>query len=110
MSELVALAAVEARPEDPYGAVLDALCATNQDAGLCTRRRLALRPLPSRANVARLLDDLRAVLYPAHFGGAELSRSSLRYYLGARLDQAAKTLASEVSAGLRFACAHENGD
>jgi serine O-acetyltransferase len=50
---------------------------------------------------------LRAILYPAHFGSAELSPGSLRYCLGARLDQVAKLLRAEVRAGLCFSCAHE---
>lgn len=112
MSELVqqVFGAVTARSEDPFARVIDALCAANEDVGARRERRLALRRLPSRENVARLLDDLRAVLYPAHFGGAELSSGSLRYYVGARLDHAAKALRAEVRAGLSFACAHDGGE
>lgn len=109
MSELVARAFGAAAPpqlEDPYARVVDALCAANDEGGSRIERKLALRRLPSRENVVRLLDDLRAVLYPAHFSSAELSRSSLRYYLGARLDQAARALTREVRAGLSFACGH----
>jgi serine O-acetyltransferase len=96
--------------EDPFARVIDALCAASDDSGARPQRRLALRRLPSRENVADLLDDLRAVLYPAHFGGTELTSGSLRYYIGARLDRAAKTLRAEVRAGLCFACAHELGE
>jgi serine O-acetyltransferase len=114
MSELVARAlggpAAGARLDDRFARVIDALTLTSEETSSRAARRLALRRLPSRENVARALDDLRAVLYPAHFGGAELSSSSLRYYIGARLDQAAKTLRAEVRAGLSFSCAHELGD
>ncbi|HTQ05517.1 MAG TPA: serine O-acetyltransferase EpsC [Polyangiaceae bacterium] len=99
-----------AHEEDRFANVIDALCAANEDFAPRSGRRAALRRLPSRFAIARLLDDLRAVLYPAHFGSSDPSRGSLRYYLGARLDQAARTLAAEVRAGLAFACAHEPDD
>jgi len=99
--------AVEAPEDDRFARVIDALCAANEEPAPRSSRRTALRRLPSRFAIGRLLDDLRAVLYPAHFGSSDPSRGSLRYYLGARLDQAAKTLAAEVRAGLGFACAHE---
>ena len=44
--------------------------------------------LPSRAAIATLVDDLRAALFPGHFGPADLTTTSLRYAVGTRLDKA----------------------
>jgi serine O-acetyltransferase len=62
--------------------------------------------LPSRVVVAELLDDLRAVLHPVHFGSADGIGRSLPYRIGVRLDKARQALEEQVRRGLEFACEH----
>ena len=102
-----------ARPEsrrtasaDPFAAVVEALCDAN---GSLLRARLRARDrhlLPSREAIATLVDDLRAVLFPGHFGPADLTTTSLRYAVGTRLDKAQVALREQVRRGLSFSCAH----
>jgi serine O-acetyltransferase len=82
--------------------VVDELC----DANEATFRRRGGIILPSRTAVAELVDDLRAVLYPVHFGRSEDVGRSLRSRIGARLDKARRALGEQVRRGLEFSCEH----
>jgi serine O-acetyltransferase len=62
--------------------------------------------LPSRTVVAELVEDLRAVLYPVHFGAVDGLGRSLRYRIGVRLDKARQALEEQVRRGLEFTCEH----
>jgi len=74
--------------------VVDALCAASRASG----RKI----LPSREAIARVVEDLRSVLFPGHFGGADLSDTGLRFFIRARLDTARLGLVAQVRRGLAF--------
>ena len=82
--------------------VLDELCAANEPF---EKRR---RPVafPSRSVVAELVEDLRSVLYPVHFGAKEGGGRNLRQRLALVLDRARQALEEQVRRGLEFACEH----
>jgi serine O-acetyltransferase len=94
----------EQRPEDegPFAGVVAALSAAAE--------RSFGRPvpvaLPSRAVVASIVEDLRAVLYPAHFGASDWAGHGLRYRIGTRLYEVERSLREQVRRGLAFACEH----
>jgi serine O-acetyltransferase len=104
--DALALPAAESAPIAPFSSVVDALCAAN--AGLLGARHHPgdRRLLPSGEAIAGLVDDLRAVLFPGHFGSSDVAAASLRYQIGARLDKAQITLRDQVRRGLAFACDH----
>src|SRR6187431_708814 len=82
--------------------VLDELCEVNEG----TFQRRGRLVLPSRAIVAELVEDLRAVLYPVHFGAPDGFGLSLRHRIGVRLDKARDALEEQVRRGLEFSCEH----
>jgi serine O-acetyltransferase len=82
--------------------VLEQLCQANEDI----YRKRGRLVLPSRAIVADLVDDLRAVLYPVHFGSADGLGRSLRYRIGVRLDKARHAIEEQARRGLEFSCEH----
>jgi serine O-acetyltransferase len=86
--------------------VVDALCAANDELLQGRPRRRGKQVLPSREGIAEIVDDLRAVLFPGHFGVADATPAGLRYLVGARLERARGALADQVWRGLSFACAH----
>ena len=61
---------------------------------------LGRREFPSRAALAALVEELRALLFPGFFGAAELKAETLRYHLGARMDRVAHGLADQIQRGL----------
>ena len=62
--------------------------------------------LPSRQAVADIFEELRAVLFPRHYGAADVTRDGLRYAIGARLDKARRLLNAQVRRGLSYTCRH----
>ncbi len=84
--------------------VVDALCAENADLLRGRRRKLGRSMLPSREVVASVVGDLRGVLFPWHFGAADVSAAGLSYSGGRTLDRALSGLREQVLVGLMFDC------
>ena len=89
--------------------IVDALADANADFFPGRQRRIGRDVLPSRETLAEIVADLRAVLFPAHFGPAALSEDGMRYYIGQRLDAALQALEEQVRCGLLFTCTHSDG-
>lgn len=89
--------------------IVEALCAVNADLVRGPRRKLGRSVLPSRDVVARVVGDLRSVLFPWHFGAADVSEDGLVYYVGRTLDRALAGLREQVLVGLLFDCEHVEG-
>ncbi|MFZ5895457.1 MAG: serine O-acetyltransferase EpsC [Myxococcota bacterium] len=53
------------------------------------------------------MTDLRAALFPFHFGVAGISREGLAYYVGRTLDTAMASLEKQVALALLFCCPHD---
>jgi serine O-acetyltransferase len=98
---------VDVAPTFDLDAVVEALSANN--AAVCRRgeRPACMRPLPSRATVIAVTEELRSALFPGYFGVSELTAQSMRFHIGATLDQVHRELGEQVRRGLCFACAHE---
>jgi serine O-acetyltransferase len=92
--------------EGRFAHVVDALCSANESSFATRYPRAGRRVLPSQRAIAGIVDDLRAVLFPGHFGAGDLDASSLRSHVGARLDKAHLALITQVRHGLAFACDH----
>lgn len=88
------------------GPVVEGLCAENADLLRGRRRKLGQGALPSREAITQIVDDLRAALFPAHFGASDLSDEGIQYYVGHTLDAALVALQEQIRRGFLFACAH----
>ncbi|MGI0479802.1 serine O-acetyltransferase EpsC [Geminocystis sp. CENA526] len=53
-------------------------------------------PLPSRDALFRIVDQIRAVLFPFHLGNPELGQNSLRYFIGHNLSEALDLLQNQI--------------
>jgi serine O-acetyltransferase len=103
----------EAVPKDAdqrFSQVVDALCAANEGLLQGRRRQRGRHVLPSRETIVAIVEDLRAALFPGHFGSSDLAAASVRYHVGAHLDRAQLALTEQVRRGLSFACDHKERD
>lgn len=91
-----------------FGAVVDALHDANEAFMTGRPRQRGWHGLPSRQAVAEIFDDLRAVLFPSHFGATDVTADGRRYALGARLDKARRLLNAQVRRGLSYTCQHDD--
>ncbi len=87
----------EPTPPSDLHTVVEALA---QASTALTEMPLGRREFPSRAAVAALVEDLRALLFPGYFGASELTVETLRYHLGARMDRVLHALADQIQRGL----------
>lgn len=66
-------------------------------------------PLPAREEVDRVVEELRAVLFPDYFGPAQSVHESTPFNLGATLDRVAGLLHEQIARGLCFSCESHQG-
>ena len=68
------------------------------------RHRGRIRELPSRTVLSRVLDGLRAALFPTHYGSADLTDESIDAFVGHTLHVTLELLVEQVRRGLFFVC------
>ncbi len=85
-------------------AIVGALCEGARELASYPGERIVL---PSRDAVGRVVEDLRAVLFPGYFGTNDLDYESLQYFVGARLARALRGLEAEVRRGVAFVERHD---
>ena len=93
-------AAPQPNPNANLHAVVDALVAAST---ALTEMPLGRREFPSRAALAELVEDLRALLFPGYFGPSDLTGETLRYHLGARMDRVLHGLRDQIQRGMMAA-------
>jgi serine O-acetyltransferase len=94
-------------PDDSLSHIADGICAANAQLLAGRPRQRVL--WPSRAAVAVLVDDLRAALFPGHFGGPDLAPESVHRYVTARLEKAQPALREQIRRSLSISCEHGEG-
>ena len=62
-------------------------------------------PMPSVAELNRVMQLLQAILFPGYFGPTEILPATMKYYLGATIDKMARLLAEQIKRGYCFSCA-----
>ncbi len=96
--------AIGARGDDPIDVVAGALADAN--AEVLRKRELPRRVLPSREDVALAVSELRAALFPWHFGSADAAEHGLSQYIRRTLLSALARLRDQVFRGVVFECEH----
>lgn len=90
--------------------VVEAIAAANADHLTRGPARFGRHQLPSREALEAVIDDLRAALFPVHFGGGQVSPAGVKNFVGHRLDAGLFELQEQIRRGLAFASPlHENG-
>jgi serine O-acetyltransferase len=76
------------------------------DEGLTRQERnVAYSALPSRDALARVVDELRSVLFPGYFGGRAIANAeTMAFHAGATLDRAMATLEDQVRRAQCLGC------
>ncbi len=96
-------------PSWPLAEVVEALHKAHGELLGGRRPGLSRRALPSRDALEGVLADLRAALFPAHFGSADLSDESIPFFIGHKLDVALVALHEQVRRGILFSCERHGG-
>jgi serine O-acetyltransferase len=83
--------------------IVEALCVANRHPRSGSQSSPVL---PSPEALAAVVNELRAALFPWHFGAHDVSEAGLAYYVGRTLDAALSRLTRQVHLGLLFTCSH----
>jgi serine O-acetyltransferase len=75
---------------------------TSRELTHSVRHMGRLRELPSRETIEDVVDRLRAVLFPTHFGDADLTDESIDFFVGDTLNEALTILSEQLRRGLHF--------
>jgi serine O-acetyltransferase len=67
------------------------------------QRAFDRQAVPVREALVGIVADLRAALFPRHFGASDLTLQGIDYYVGHTLDGALVALYEQIRRGLRFA-------
>lgn len=66
--------------------------------------------LPSSAELHRLVDILREILFPGYFGDSKIRIETINYVIGARLHMAYSILQKQINRGFCFYCTEPGGE
>lgn len=88
--------------EQQMATVVDALCELNAGPESLVDRVQHGQKLPSAPVIAQIVDQLRTVLFPGFYGESELNPKSMRYYIGATLDESLRLLRKQIQRALAF--------
>lgn len=65
---------------------------------------------PNRANMVKVMDLIRAIIFPAFFAQEEINAQNIKHHLAILLENAYNILQSEIYKSLCFACTHDCSD
>ena len=88
--------------------VVEQLCHSNSDFLRGPRKVLGRRALPSKEALHGIVQDIRAAMFPWHFGGSDVSPKGLSYYVGHTLESALTALEKQVRIGMLLDCTHHH--
>ena len=68
---------------------------------------LATTPLPGKASIIQILDDLLEVVYPGYFGRKYVESANIEYHIGDLIDSIHARLTQEIYRSVRPECANK---
>ncbi len=71
-----------------------------------TRHPLGIRAPPSRDAICKIVNGLRASLFPTHYGAPDLTDESVDFYVGHTLESTLRILAEQIRRALPFLPEH----
>lgn len=90
--------------------VVSALQAQAKDLATPLRKTFTGHPLPSRSEIAQMMELLSSVIFPGYHGNRDITDESLGFHMGAALHQAALIMTDEIHRGLCFVCQRDKAE
>lgn len=70
---------------------------------VCHQHKLG-EPLPSIANLKKIINLVREIIFPGYFGNTSLRPNTTQHYMGVHVDELFELLSNEILAGMCFEC------
>jgi serine O-acetyltransferase len=74
---------------------------------VCHQHKIG-EPMPSIANLSKIIDLVREILFPGYFGKTTLRNNATQHYMGVYVDELYSLLSEEILAGMCFECMDES--
>lgn len=82
---------------------VESLSALNSLQTLFDRESQVFR-MPSERTLADIIDLMRDVMFPYHYGETPVYGDTLKYYIGVRVDRLARLLTEQIGIALQYEC------
>ena len=86
------------------GSVVEQLFEAERGPAGDSLRNTPYHLVPSRTVLGEIVESVRSAFFPGFFGRSEITESSLRYHIGAKLTRVIHMLQVEIHKGLSFTC------
>ena len=83
--------------------VVDSLSCIDSLQTLFDRESKVFR-MPSEKILAEVVDIMRDIMFPYHYGDTPVYGDTLKYYIGVRVDRMARLLHDQIEIGLQYHC------
>lgn len=90
--------------EVQLGSLVAALCEAGNSLHRPSDSCANKHQLPSRDEIARIVEDLRMALFPGYFGPSELTTDNIAFHMGSTLDRVRRSLREQIRRGFCFVC------
>ena len=74
---------------------------------VCHQHKMG-EPIPSNANLSRVINLVREILFQGYFGNTSLRNTTTQHYMGVYFDELYELLSTEILAGMCFECEEGN--
>lgn len=95
--------------DELVGKIVDELCAPESYREVYHRSSHDF-PMPSVESLRRIVECLKAVLFPGYFLYSDLKPETMKYYIGSTIDEVYRLLADQVKRGYCFECEKTGSD
>lgn len=68
------------------------------------------KPLPSVRQLADIIENIRAILFPGFFGENRLQSHTLQYHIGKRIDELYEHLSEQIRRDICFGCPNQSNE
>jgi serine O-acetyltransferase len=96
--------------EEILAEVVSKLQEQAKDLATPLRMTFTGHPLPSRSEIAQMMELLSSVIFPGYYGNRDITDESLGFHMGAALHRAALIMTDEIHRGLCFACQRDKSE
>ncbi|MBN2636678.1 MAG: serine acetyltransferase [Prolixibacteraceae bacterium] len=76
---------------------------------VCHQHKLG-EPLPSIANLKKIINLVREIIFPGYFGNTSLRPNTTQHYMGVHVDELFELLSNEILAGMCFECEDDSAN
>ncbi len=89
--------------DEKIGSIVEKLC-KEESYTTVMRQDLRAMPLPSRDELAEIMEMIRSLIFPGYFSSFHVTPSNIKYFTGSLIDRLSVKLNEQIKRGMWFSC------